>query len=171
MSIKNSILWVLWLLLVGCVSPSEQQANKEKLLEGLKDHQVIRVTQEQIMTAALTEGQQILAKIDSVSNDSDSWKTVSGRQLLDSLSSVLGHGNIKMVTASSAPADLGPEESAIWDAYLYSAEQNETITENVQRTGDGQFILYTSPITQDADLKGMWSVLVSKKTLIRNMEE
>ena len=168
MSIRNSIL--LWPVLFSCVSPSEQQANKEKLLEGLKDHQVVRVTEEQIMAAAFEEGQEILDLIDSASTDLEYWDSAIGLQYLDSLNNAFDHGSIKMVATGYPTDDLGAEEMALLEAYLYSAEQGETLSNNVQRTADGQFLLYTSPITGKAQFLGMWSIYISKKTLIRNIE-
>lgn len=170
MSIKNSILWLLWSVLISCVSPSEQQANKAKLLEGLKDHQVVRVTEEQIMAAAFEEGQKVLDLIDSASTDLEYWNSTIGLQYLDSLNNALNHGSIKMVKPDSLTDDLGNEEMALLEAYLYSAEQAETLSNNVQRTADGQFLLYTSPITSEEQFLGMWSMYISKKTLIRNIE-
>ena len=168
---KFYLVWYLIASMVfACVSPSEQQANKEKLMEGLKDHQVVRVTEDQVHAAAFDEGNRILNLIDSYSRAFTYWNTADGQQVLDSLNSAMNHGGIKLVLPDAPSGELSEEEMALVDAYQYSAEQGEIPDHNVQRTDQGQYLLYTFPVITDNQYQGMWSISISRKALIRNME-
>lgn len=161
------LVYLLLFVLAACGAKEEQQANREKLLEGLKDQKVKRVTEEQVHTAAYEEGNQLIQLFESRSENDLTWPdTAPGKTYLDSLNQARGHGGISFLSAGAESMD--EDQSALWEAYQYSAEQGQPIGENVQTASD-DYLLYTYPVTQEGELKGMWSLKLSRKELIRNL--
>ena len=158
-------LYFCLLILWACGDPTEQQANREKLIEGLNDHRVKRVTEEQILSAAFAEGKRIMRQIDSVSREAAFWNSAEGRHWLDSVNTFFEHGGIKLVMTTGG---LSPTEAALLEAYQYSTEQGESLSENVQGISE-QYVLYTHPVVEQQEFRGMWSLLLSRRTLIREL--
>lgn len=94
----------------------------------------------------------------------------------------IGRNNLKM------PGKLTSLEKQLLDAYLYNVEQKIPLTGNLQKEGE-DYLLYTSPIYfkediclqchkkeggetafKKGDFAGIWSVRLSKKKLILDME-
>ena len=71
------------------------------------------------------------------------------------------------LVCQDAPALL-PKEREIWQAYQYNVQNKLPIAENVQKV-DNDFMLYTAPVTINEKLVGMWSVLVDKKELVKEL--
>ncbi len=166
MKLNFGLIYLGIAMLLACGDPGEQQANREKLIEGLDDHRVKRVTEEEILAAAFDQGRQIISQLEAQTTDPSFWTNQSGEHRLDSLNSNLGHLGIKMVTVEQS-GGLTQAEAALLDAYSYSAQQGEMPGDNVQNTS--QNILYTKPVFDEQELIGMWSITLSKKTLVRNL--
>jgi len=156
-------------LVVGCGGLDEQQANSQKIKDGMKDHEITRVTEDQIINAAYEQGTQLLDIIEQQSNDMLYWNTSSGLKALDSTNQAMEHMGIRLISNKEATLDLLPEESALFEAYEYSITNGQPVTENVQRT-EGDFLLFTAPAASiDGTFTGMWSFRLAKRTLIRNL--
>ena len=162
-----NLIHLLFLIILGCGNPGEQQANREKLIEGLDDHKIKRVTEDQIISAAYEQGNQIVDQLSVRAGDTLSQISIS-QSWLDSLSSALNHQEIKLITPETPVSALSEYESALFDAYQFSARQGQVLKPNVQTVGD-QFLLYTYPLEREQQLLGMWSILLSRKTLIRKL--
>ncbi len=161
------LVYLFLFVLTACGAQEEQEANRKKLIEGLKDQKVKRVTEEQVHTAAYQEGNQLVQLLESRTGNDLSWpETAPGKSYMDSLNQATGHGGIAFLSANSENMD--EDQSALWEAYQYSAEQGQPVGENVQ-TASGDYLLYTYPVTQEGNLKGMWSLMLSRKSLIRNL--
>ena len=161
-------LLVLWLIAIGCGNPADQEAARKQLVDGLKDHKVTRVTQDQIHSAAYLEGQQIIDIITGKNQEIAAWNTPYGRQYLDSLNEARGHDGIELLSEATPSSAITENERALFEAYQYSTEQGQIPGDNVQRLQD-EYLLYTFPIVEDSVFIGMWSLQLSKKTLIRNL--
>ncbi|GJM30543.1 MAG: hypothetical protein DHS20C17_31780 [Cyclobacteriaceae bacterium] len=169
MRIISRFIYLLLIFLISCGAPDEQQANRQKLIEGLKDHKVKRATEDQVHSAAYQEGRRLTNYLNEKSGGDLSWpSTASGKQYLDSLSTANNHGAFIFIASASTQDDLNTTQRALLDAYQFSAEEGHSLSENVQTT-PGDFLLYTYPVTHDGQLTGMWSLLLSRKTLIRNL--
>jgi len=168
MSLNFSPVYLVFLIfLASCGDPAEQQANREKLIEGLDDHKIKKVTEEQILSAAYQHGNRIIDLLDSLYGDS-LYRASMSRLQLDSLNGVMNHQGFKLVTLATPLAELSEYELALFEAYQYSAQQGQTLNQNVQSIGD-QYLLYTHPMVREKEFLGMWSFLLSRKTLIRNL--
>lgn len=165
---KNGLFYLVILLLFACGDPSEQQANREKLIQGLDDHKVKQVTEEQIHSAAYQVGDQIIDLLNAGSEDVQYWQSTAGQQFLDSLNTEMNHGGIKLIPEDTPAGDLTGNEKALFEAYLYSEEQGENLNQNVQSIGD-QYLLYTYPVVQGKEFLGMWSLLLARKALVRDL--
>ena len=166
---KQYILYFLILpLVVSCGGLSDQQANSQKIKDGMKDHVITRVTQDQIINAAYEQGGQLLVIVEQQSIDMGYWDSPAGKKALDSTNQAMGHMGIRLISSKETTLDLLPEESALYEAYEYSLTNSQPVSENVQST-DGDFLLFTAPAAVDGSFAGMWSFRLAKKTLIRNL--
>lgn len=164
----NSV-YVIILILAGCWAPTEQQANRQKLMEGLKDQKVKRVTEEQIHTAAYQEGNRIIQSLKTKYRGDFSWpESTPGKEFTDSLNAALNHGGIRFFSLTTAQNELDTDQAALWEAYQYSTEQGQPIGENVQNSTE-DYLLYTYPEVDQEKFAGMWSIMLSRKTLVRNL--
>jgi hypothetical protein len=142
-------VYLALLVLMSCGDPGEQQANRQKLMEGLDDHKIKRITEDQILSAAYQEGEKLVIQLDSLNN-------------------AVHHQSIKLITFETPVSELSEHESALFEAYQYSAGQGQDLNQNVQVIDD-QSLLYTHPLVRDNELLGMWSLLLDRKTLIRDL--
>jgi hypothetical protein len=160
-------VYLALLVLMSCGDPGEQQANRQKLMEGLDDHKIKRITEDQILSAAYQEGEKLVIQLDSLSGN-DPLQPSFNRSQLDSLNNAVHHQSIKLITFETPVSELTEHESALFEAYQYSAGQGQYLNQNVQVIDD-QSLLYTHPLVRDNELLGMWSLLLDRKTLIRDL--
>jgi len=157
---KHYLLYILLIVLSCCNTQEAQEANRQKLIEGLDDHRVKRVTEEQVMAAAFSEGKRFVGIL--LENEAGEKEYFA-----DSLSKATSHGAFSYVkTGAALPSES--RELALWEAYEYSIEQSQPVKDNVQNLSDDQ-LLYTYPVTIDGQLQGMWALKLSRKTLIRGL--
>jgi hypothetical protein len=169
MRISNISVYLIILILAGCWAPTEQQANRQKLMEGLKDQKIKRVTEEKVYTAAYQEGSRIVESLRDKSRGNLLWsESKSGKEYTDSLNAALSHGGIRFFSLTTDQNELDTDQKALWEAYQYSTEQDQPIVENVQTSSD-DYLLYTYPEVKQGEFSGMWSILLSRKTLVRNL--
>ena len=165
---RNIFIYLVLTGIFACGDPSEQQANRQKLIEGLDDHKIKRVTNEELHAAAYQEGSRIVGLLTETSFNFEYWNTAGGLDFLDSLNTVLNHGGIQLITGDTPTNELNADQIALMEAYEYSAEQGVAAQENVQGNS-GPYLLYTYPLSNDDRYFGLWSILISKKALIRNL--
>jgi len=166
--IRAFMLFFLFLFLVGCGRLSEQQANSQKIKEGLEDHSIKRVTEDQIITEAHEQGSYLVDLLEQQSKDISFWQSPDGRKVLDSTNQAMGHYKIQLIPLRASTKELLPEESSLIEAYLYSLENDQPIHENVQNIQD-DFLLFTSPINSNNEFVGIWSFHLSRKAIIRSL--
>ena len=154
-------------LIVGCGDLSEQRANQEKLKEGLKRHQVMRVTDDEIVAAAHTRGDSVLQQLNALGANFY-YGSTEGTAVIDSLNSLHPGQVISFIEASGDLGDLSSLELQLLEAYQYSAQQNQIPASNVQLMDD-QWVLFTSPVMEAGQLIGMWSIRQSKKEIVLGM--
>lgn len=162
------LLAVLFLTVSGCGTASEQEVNRKKLIEGLNDHRVKRVTEQQIHTEAYVQGKQIVEVLDLKQQDTLFWSSSQGRAFLDSLNGSFAHGGIQLLTKNFAAPEVNQDQQAILEAYQYSSDQGQLPGDNVQSFED-DYLLYTAPIIKDNVFIGMWSIKLSRKELVRSL--
>ena len=155
------------IFMLGCGELNDNQANRQKIKDGIKDHQLKRVTKDQIINAAYDQGSNLVIQLEQQSTDIGYWQTSDGQSVLDSMNLSKGHNGFKLIPANEPPDRLSAEEIALMEAYQYSSENGQPDHENVQSIKSG--LLFTSPISNEGEFLGMWSLHLSKKTLIRNL--
>ena len=152
----------------GCSDMSEQKAIQEKLKEGLKAHQIMRVTDDEIVAAAHARGDSVLQQLNELKTNFG-WGSEAGSAIIDSLNDHHPQQIITFIKASATGQDLPPMELQLLEAYQYSVEQKQIPTSNVQLLDD-QWVLFTSPVMEAGQFVGMWSIRQSKKTIILGLE-
>lgn len=148
------------LLLFSCGGslPDEQRKRMHEKMEASK---IVRVTEVEIMEAALAAGRETASKLDSLAADSSRLNSLMNEY----------QGRIHFLK----PGESGSHilEKQLIDAYLN--DPSGTFQDNVQelRNNQGEYdtLLYTKPVTKKladgrVELVGVWNIWLPKKELV-----
>lgn len=160
---------VFLLILSACGDLNEQRANHEKIREGIEQHEIKRITADQIMAAAYLKGNKVLTPfLDEPPKSPSYWQGV-GSAHLDTLISLNELIEVNCISLDQiGEAEFADTQNQILDAYSYSFEQGQDLTENVQVLNDTIF-WYTKPYVYQDSILGIWSVSLNKKDLIKEL--
>jgi hypothetical protein len=139
-------IWILLLITVAC-GPGLTEEQKRKIKAEMEAGQVKRVSEAEILEAALQQGKILvgLAK-----------KSVNAKAENE-------FGKAEML--AQKPAYASETESLVWEAM-----KEKSVSENVQKIG-ADTLLYTSPVweknkTNQDSVVAVWRVALSKKQLV-----
>jgi len=155
-----SLAILIFLTSCGGALSDEQ---RRKMRERMKDDEIKRVTEGELMSAAFDYGRTI----DSVIEKRD--PAMVNRKLIDSLESVF---NVQITTIQPGDSMLLAIESQLIEAYTSSSVK---IPDDVQKLGNDS-ILYTKPIMQerpDGSLEFMraLSIHMPTRSVVLSMQE
>lgn len=158
---KSWILLVPVLLMACGGSLSDDQ--RKRLHEGIDKQKIVRLSDSEIMTAALDQGRVIFDALDNLKFDSSKVDSVAKKYEV----------KIRWLTPGTNSA-LEVENQLI-EAYVVGAETG-SIQDNVQglhgpNSTDYDSLLYSRPVvTPMADgavnVEGVWNIYMAKKTII-----
>jgi len=154
-------IFFIGLIALSACGGSLSDEQRRKIKEDMKEHTIVRVTDAEITEEAFRYGRNVMKTLET-SNAATSTQT-------DSLGQVL-KAKIKWVVPGEKNA-LEIERQLI-EAYLVGSV-NGGIQDNIQRMG-ADSLMYTKPVTEkladgSENVKGMWSIKISKKDLILSM--
>jgi hypothetical protein len=154
-------LFVGFFVLVACGgSLSDEQ--RRKIKEDMKQHKIVRVTEVEITEAAFAKGRVVLERLKLMASDDDRIDSLEERS------------NVKIKWIAPGVKNAPEIERQLIEAYLESFI-NGGLADNVQRI-ETDSLLYTYPVTEklsdgSENVKGMWSIRMSKKDLILAMDK
>jgi hypothetical protein len=123
----------LMLLAVSCTgSLSDEQ--RKKIKENMKQGEIKKVTEAEIMEAAFAQGRKVAAQVDRLD------KLLMNEKILDSLSSAM---HVEIISLQDNNPALRSVEKQLLEAYQSGGTQD-----NVQRVGPDSLI-YTKPIVRE----------------------
>lgn len=141
----------------GSLSDEQRKEMKKKM----EMNKIVRVTEVEIMEAALTKGRNLMEALEELEKDS---------ARLDSFVRI-HDGRIRFIVPGAPGArDL---ERQLLEAYL--ADKSGSLQDNVQKlrneSGDFDSVLYTKPVIRTTaqgkdELHGVWNLWLSKKDLV-----
>ncbi|TAH19344.1 MAG: hypothetical protein EAZ08_09245 [Cytophagales bacterium] len=163
----KKIIFVLFssLLILSC-GQIDNQRKSEEFKKEMKSKKLKHLTVGQIQTAAYEEAKSIMARIEGVllsqidSNNFDCNEAQNVQFQNETL--------IRFRLYCQKSADMSDKERQIWDAYQSNIQQKLPIGDNLQKLGDTEF-LYSCPLYVKNQYKGIWSVVLSKREIIRKM--
>lgn len=170
-------------------SSSQQEIDRQAVMEEMEQREVRRILPADLVEAAYLKGREISSKADAVVWDNYSLADdtlfdasqaikIQAYQTIDSLEEA-NEVEVNYVNLRTDTSTLVSKELQLWEAYLYNVENDLPLNDNVQRLGDDRY-LYTKPIFLEEKVNhttsdnskffaGMWSIVISKKTLIQSM--
>ncbi len=149
----QSATLLLFLLLSGFLPACQGQLSKEQrqeMQEAREQREIIRLTDQEIVQAALETGRLIRQELDK-GNAADSLLKLYAAE----------------VSMYRDSLDMAPLEAEIWEAYQAGWEMGQSLNDNVQRAYP-DFLYYTYPVIENDSLKGMTSIRINRKELIVN---
>ena len=161
MKLLTPLILSTWLLIMAsaCGDLSQQEANRQKVKEGLEANQVKRILPAQIMEGAYQLGdeiatatqQSLTVHLQQSLADGDlaaaiSYCNLNALPITDSLAEQY-QATIRRVSLQTRNPKNQPNEleGSLLDAYAYNQEQGLPLKDNVQELEDGNF-LYNKPI-------------------------
>jgi hypothetical protein len=158
--------WVAILCLVAC-SPQDRKS-RDFIAEGMKSRKIKRVTDVKLLTAVDDFGKKTVAELQ---------KIVLSKIEIDKFNCQV-HDYVspdkKFIYVSAyrlvckTEMALFDKEKQVFEAYQHDSQQDKDLTDNIQKIND-EAIIYTSPFTLNGQFKGMWTIVMDKKELIKNI--
>ncbi|WKN45111.1 hypothetical protein [Tunicatimonas pelagia] len=183
--IRYSVLLLL-VIISACGGTGEQRVDTTAVQEEMAQREPKRVTPEQVTEAAYQQGgsmaQQMLSLLTKQYQEEKLEIDFVAYLQNQSVHTFAGEATIHWIPVSTQASDLPEKEQQILEAYRYSQEQQQELIGNVQRIGQDT-LLYTHPVTLNDSLRvqlalpadtaqillGMWSIYISKKTIVQGM--
>ena len=158
-------LMTLLLLLCAC-GQVDSQRKSEAFKQERKAREIRKITDGQIQAAAYEEGKNLhtrlegilLSQIDSTQFDCGEVKNIQFQ------SETL----INFTLYCSKSKEMNIKEIQIWEAYQKNIQQKLPIGDNLQKLDDMSF-LYSAPLYIGNQYKGIWSIVMSKREIIRKI--
>ena len=166
------LMYLVMIGLAACSADSNKTVDREKVRQEMKDREIKRVSEPELMDAAFRTGaslagvaEEVLSKklegfydtIVSNANNQDKWvihPPVSQviMPVLDSLSQLTGHSvalfSLKLKGLYTDTLDV---EKQLLEAYQYNIDNELPSEDNVQRLGTDQLI-FTRPVTSKSSV-------------------
>ena len=157
----KKIIVILSVILMGC--GSNERLNTTIIAEEMKDRNVRKITQNQIVDAAIEFAHMITDEQSEYLEDYE----LKSNDFKDSVEYVMS-SKIQIVKDDSFTPQKADKLSMIIDAYRYNAQKQLALDENIQFLE--QDILYTKPIVIEGKLKAYWVIYINKAKLIREID-
>jgi hypothetical protein len=185
---KNHFYFFLLFLMV-CACNSRRLENTKELSREIKSTQIKRVTNTQLIYSADEWGKKI-SKIAERALETELkkhperagevCKNLETIPVIAALQKEYGVRIELLGIADGHKSTLDPKEKELFDAYLYSAKNNTTASDNVQPLNDDQLV-YNVPVTADSQICkaclpdqelpfALWRLLFDKKEIIRKLD-
>jgi hypothetical protein len=161
--------WLIIALTLTACGGSLSDEQRKRLREGMEQQQIMKVSDTQIVTAALDQGQAIFSELEKIKFDSTRVDAVAKGH----------HAKIRWIVPGS-PNAFEIEKQLI-EAYVVGAATG-AVQDNVQKIwidpkqGTYDSLLYSRPIVSKmpdgADkLEGIWNIYLSKKEIVLGIGE
>ncbi|MCS7019909.1 MAG: hypothetical protein RMJ87_12605 [Cytophagales bacterium] len=161
---KSLGVWLLFVCLIAC-TPQQDHTDRTALAKEMRGRKLKRVTDAQVISMAAEEGMRVVAQL----------KPLLVIPASGNCDSIRINGMLKNEVVAEYRFVCRPEPNMpskvleVWKAYTYNAQHNLTVAENIQKLDDPQLLLYTSPVVHNGKFIGMWSIVLSKKEMIRRL--
>jgi len=163
---KNIIFALFSSLLICSCGQIDNQRKSDAFKKEMKSKKLKHLTVGQIQTAAYEEAQSIMARIEGIllsQIDSNNFTCAEAENVQFQNEALL---SFRLYCQKSV--DMNEKESQIWDAYQSNIQQKLPVGDNLQKLGDTEF-LYSSPLYIKNQYRGVWSIILSKREIIRKM--
>ncbi|MDX1627372.1 MAG: hypothetical protein R3345_01665 [Fulvivirga sp.] len=145
---KTISLFILCSFLLACGgSLSDEQ--RKALKEEMEAREIKKVKEEDIVARSFELGKAIYQN--HINNS-------------DSLVKALNATILWLEPTDSGGGDL---EKQLLEAYVYSFEQGEKLSHNVQR--DSEVMLYTMPVVSEESFEGIYVIRIPRKEVVLNL--
>jgi hypothetical protein len=130
---------------------------RKKMLEAREQQEIVKISEAEIMTAALERGRTLMKLLP----DGVEGSTVDSIERIHNVT-------IHWLTPG-ASTSLAIEQQLI-DAYINSVIEGASLEDNIQAM-ESDSMLYTKPVVvthedQSVEIKGTWNIRMSKKELV-----
>lgn len=156
---------IIFIGLYAC-GQADTQRKSDAFKTERKAREIRRITDGQIQTAAYEEGKTLhtrlegilLSQIDTANFDCEEAKNIQFQnEILVSF---------KLYCYRSK--EMSEKEMQIWEAYQKNIDQKLPIGDNLQKLGETEF-LYSAPLYINSQYKGIWSIIMSKREIVRKI--
>lgn len=184
---KNLTIVIISLSILGC--NSKRLENTKELSREIKSSQIKRVTNTQLIYSADEWGKKIAQIAEKTLTNELAKHPDKAKELCENPGQIAiisalqkEYGvQIQLLGANDLQnPDLAPKEKELFEAYLYSARNNSSASDNVQQLSD-TLLVYNAPVAadkpvckicmEDQELQfALWRLLFNKKEIIRKLD-
>jgi hypothetical protein len=179
----------IFLFLIVCACNSRRLENTKELSREIKASQIKRVTNTQLIYSADEWGKmitRIAAKALETELEKHPEKAAElckNLHLIPVIAALQKEYGVQVQLLGVADATnntLAPKEKELFDAYLYSAKNKTTASDNIQPLSD-TLLVYNAPVMADSQICkvcipdqelpfALWRLLFDKKEIIRKLD-
>ncbi len=156
MSLLQSLVLLLSLMLFACGDAGEQRVDTTAVQEEMAQREPKRVMPEDITEAAYRQGgsmaQQMISLVIKQYQEEKPAIEFTAYLQSQSVHTFAGDATVHWIPVSTQANDLPGKEQQILEAYRYSQQQRQELINNVQRIGEDT-LLYTHPVTLNDSLR------------------
>jgi hypothetical protein len=160
---------LLALFTTTACSPEQDPRRRKFITDELKNRKIKRVTDSQLLGAANSFGKTAVEKLQNeLLNNYEAGKPFDCKATSYIKAKIDLQYVLTYRIVCEATQTTFDKEKQLWQAYQYNAQQELELTDNLQKI-DNEAIIYTSPITLNGQLVGMWTVVLNKKEIVKNL--
>lgn len=157
---KGSFFIPVLFLLSAC---SDSKVDTSKVQAEMKAREVKVVPEAKILERTFELGDSLLSTLDLPKELSNTRSTFKRWQIDDITIDC-------SIYSLEAAYDMEDKEKQVFDAYRYSAQNDQPAQPNVQRL-PGEIMVYNAPFSEGGKLTGMWSIKLPRKYIVLSIEE
>jgi len=161
----KNILFLLLLFSLSCRQTMEKK-ELESVGNELQNRKIKRITEAQLSTFAYEKGQQLTQILDQSTQKQFEQQTdflcqnIAFEGLAQRYEFLISY---RLICDS---VKMDEKETQIWQAYQQNLANKQDLSENLQKISPEAY-LFTRPFFFKKQFRGMWSVVLSKKELVK----
>jgi hypothetical protein len=159
--LKNSIHLLSLALLTILVSCEDKKIDTKAIKEEMKAREIKVIPEAKIFEKAIVLGNELSSGFayHSLSNKIEMSEKLDGAV----------HSKVSF-TLFDGENKLTGKEKMVFEAYLYNSENDINSEANIQDLTEEKSLLYTTPLTSEGKMIGMWSVIFLRKDIVQLIE-
>jgi hypothetical protein len=143
----------------------------------MNERKVKKISEIEILEASLSKGKKVIDSLNtekSITDESSNTDSLNQQYRMGAMQPVvdilqqINKAEIKKIIPSDLNAQsIRQTEKDIFEAYTYNISQGMRVNDNVQILD--KYVFYSSPILDNGELKGMWSIYFDKGEIVKSI--
>jgi hypothetical protein len=162
----KAIQYFILLICLSACGQTDTQRKSDAFKQERKAREIRRITDGQIQTAAYEEGKSLHTRLEGVllsQMDSTNFDCQEANNIQFQSETLV---SFKLYCEKNK--EMNSKEMQLWEAYQKNIQQQLPVGDNLQKLDEATF-LYSVPFYIGRQYKGIWSIVMSKREIIRKI--